>query len=73
MDVTIVYCSNSCFFLFLLGDSENLIYPLVATSLEGLKLLFKEKSELLLLFLTFSVLATRKNYFTRWPIPLVVC
>ena len=29
---------------------------------------------LLLLFLTFSALvANRKNYFTRWPIPLVVC
>ena len=28
----------------------------------------------LLLFLTFSVLvANPKNYFTRWPIPLVVC
>ena len=27
-----------------------------------------------LLFLTFSVLvANPKNYFTRWPIPLVVC
>ena len=29
---------------------------------------------LLLLFLTFSVfVANPKNYFTRWPIPLVVC
>ena len=28
----------------------------------------------ILLFLTFSVLvANPKNYFTRWPIPLVVC
>ena len=31
---------------------------------------------LLLLFLTFSALIgcqREKNYFTRWPIPLVVC
>ena len=31
-------------------------------------------TRLILLFLTFSVLvANPKNYFTRWPIPLVVC